>query len=96
MAGNARALRAASRGQAPPLVDGGGRANSCLPRVPGQGMSGRAEVYRPLADGEIVCTSPSLGSTVGAGGSVNVRSNRLCRACTKRRSTLPERGQAIG
>jgi hypothetical protein len=60
------------------------------------GMSGQAEVYRPLADGEIVCTSPSLGSTAGAGGIVNARSNRLCRACTKRQSTLPDRGQAIG
>ena len=69
---------------------------TCLPRVPGKGMSGQAEVYRPLADGEIVCTSPSPGSTAGAGGSVNARSNRLCRACTKRRSTLPDRGQAIG
>ena len=59
-------------------------------------MSGQAEVYRPLADGKIVCTSPSLGSTAGAGGIVNARSNRLCRACTKRRSTLPNRGQAIG
>jgi hypothetical protein len=39
-------------------------------------MSGRAEVYRPLTEGEIVCTSPGLESTIGAGGVVNARSNQ--------------------
>ena len=47
-----------------------------LPPVPGKGMSGQPEVYRPLAGGKIVCTSPSPVSTVRAGGKVNERKNR--------------------
>src|SRR5438105_15920496 len=43
-------------------------------------MSGQPEVYRPLAGGKIVCTSPSAVSTVRAGGSVNDRKNRA-RSC---------------
>src|SRR5947207_3428830 len=47
-----------------------------LPLVPGKGMSGQPEVYRPLAGGKIACTSPSAASTVRAGGRVNERKNR--------------------
>jgi hypothetical protein len=80
MSGKARALRAASRGQVLPLVDGGTTRERCLPPVPGKAMSGQAQVYRPLAGGNIVCTSPSPASTGRAGGIVNARSHRL-RSC---------------
>jgi hypothetical protein len=39
-----------------------------LPLVPVKGMAGHQIVYRPLAGGKIVCTSPSPASTVRAGG----------------------------
>jgi hypothetical protein len=34
------------------------------PPVPGKGMSGRPGVHRPIAGGEIACTSPGAASTV--------------------------------
>jgi hypothetical protein len=52
------AHRVASRGQVLLLVDGGRTRERCLPRVPDKGMSGQAQVYRPLAGGNMACTSP--------------------------------------
>jgi hypothetical protein len=54
-------------------VDGEMTRERCLARVPGKGMSGQAEVYRPLAGGEVACTSPSAVSTGRPGGRVNAR-----------------------
>jgi hypothetical protein len=58
------------------LVDVGVTREAWLPPDPGKGMSGQSEVYRPLADGKIVCTSPGRASTVRAGGIVNARKSR--------------------
>src|SRR5947199_2560101 len=67
-----------------------------LPPVPGKGMSGQPEVYRPLAGGKIVCTSPSAASTVRAGGSVNDTQNTAGSCPHQTTSTLSVRGYAIG
>jgi hypothetical protein len=97
MVGKACARRAASRGQVLLLVDGGRTRERCLPPDPGKGMSGQAQVYRPLAAGKIGCTSPSPVVRGRTGGKVNARSCSGCgRACTKRLSALSIRGHAIG
>jgi hypothetical protein len=66
-----------------------------LPPVPGKGMSGQPEVYRPLAGGKIACTSPSPASTVRAGGRVNERQNRAGSRPHQTTSTLSVRGCTI-
>ena len=67
-----------------------------LPQVPAKGMVGHQTVYRPLAGGKIVCTSPSPASTVRAGGRVNERQNRAGSCPHQTTSTLSVRGYAIG
>jgi hypothetical protein len=80
MVGKARSAPCCLSGQVLLLVDGRMTREGCLPPVPDKGMSGQAQVYRPLAGGNIACTSPGLVSTVRAGGIVNVRTPRL-RSC---------------
>jgi antitoxin MazE len=65
--------RAASRGQVLPLVGGGRTREPCRSPDPDKGMSGPAQVYRPLAGGKIVCTSPRPAVRGRAGGKVNAR-----------------------
>ena len=96
MAGNARAHSCCLAGPGASLVDVGVTRKRWLPPVPGKGMSGQPEVYRPLAGGKIACTSPSAASTVRAGGRVNVRKNRAGSCLNQTTSTLSIRGYAIG
>lgn len=63
------------------LVDVGVTRSRWLPLIPGTGMSEHPEVYRPLAGGEIVCSSPSAASTVRAGGRVNERKKTGAGSC---------------
>src|SRR4051794_4522070 len=58
------------------LVGVGVTRYRCLPPVPGKGMSGQPEVYRPLAGGKIVCTSPSPYRQCRLAVEVNERKNR--------------------
>jgi hypothetical protein len=59
-------------------------------------MVGQSEVYRPLADGKIVCTSPSPYRQYRLAVTTTRGKTGLGRACPKRPSTLPVRGHAIG
>src|SRR5262249_35931802 len=88
--------RAASRGWVLPLVDGGRTREGCLPPVPGKGMSGQALVYRPLADGEVVCTSPRPALDNAGWRYRQRQESQAGRACIKRPSTLSVWGYAIG
>jgi len=96
MAGNARALRAASLGQALPLVDVGMTRELMPAASSGQGhvRAGRG-LPTPCRRGDRLHVSqPRIDSRGWRYRQRQVK--QAGRAYTKRRSTLPNRGQAIG